>query len=204
MHDVRESNYCMRTAFCWQVFTVEILLVHRTVLDWTRWHVSCQIGLGGEWTTKLARLVTCMSCVETFVTGIKIESSDQSLFWEPIKGSRWPPNCGSRMCGCNLTFDPWKIKWSRVSEGNDQAYFLLIKKPDCGLVANAFKPNISEVASLGYRGHACMSLHRSNCCAAILIGKMDSFNWTCILAHRTPCASNDPTNSIPSLYRYIH
>ena len=33
-----------------------------------------------------------MSCVEAFVTGIKIESSHQSPFGGLIKGSRWFPN----------------------------------------------------------------------------------------------------------------
>ena len=33
-------------------------------------------------------VVTYMSRVEAFLTGIKIESSDQNLFSEPIKGSR--------------------------------------------------------------------------------------------------------------------
>ena len=33
-------------------------------------------------------IVTCMSCVEPFATGIKIESSDQSPFGGPTKGSR--------------------------------------------------------------------------------------------------------------------
>ena len=32
-------------------------------------------------------VVTYMSCVEAFATGIKIESSDQSPFGVPIKGS---------------------------------------------------------------------------------------------------------------------
>ena len=38
-------------------------------------------------------VVTYMSRVEAFATGIKIESSDQSPLGGPIKGSRWPPNC---------------------------------------------------------------------------------------------------------------
>ena len=38
-------------------------------------------------------VVTYMSRVEAFATAIKIESSDQSPFGGPIKGSRWPPNC---------------------------------------------------------------------------------------------------------------
>ena len=39
------------------------------------------------------RVVTYMSRVEAFATGIKVESSDQSSFWWLIKGSRWPPIC---------------------------------------------------------------------------------------------------------------
>lgn len=43
--------------------------------------------------------------LKRFVTRMKIESSVQSLFWEPIKGSRVKIN-GSRMRGYNLTFQP--------------------------------------------------------------------------------------------------
>ena len=43
-------------------------------------------------------VVARMSRVEAFATRIKIEPSDQSPFWEPIKGSR--------TCSSNLTFDP--------------------------------------------------------------------------------------------------
>ena len=56
-----------------------------------------------------------MSCVEVFATGIKIESSNQRP-----KGSRIAK---IKTCGCNLTFNPLKIKCSRASEGNDQAIF---------------------------------------------------------------------------------
>ena len=61
-----------------------------------------------------------MSCVEVLATGVKIESSNQRPFWGPIKGSRIAK---IKTHGCNLTFDPLKIKWSRASEGKDQAIF---------------------------------------------------------------------------------
>ena len=61
--------------------------------------------------------------VEVLVTGIKIESSNQRPFWGPIKGSRIAKINRSRTHGCNLTFDPLKIKCSRASEGNNQAIF---------------------------------------------------------------------------------
>ena len=52
-----------------------------------------------------------MSCVEAFVTGIKIESGNQSAFggWSRDQGSlRVPKINRSRMYCCSLTFDPWK------------------------------------------------------------------------------------------------
>ena len=53
--------------------------------------------------------------VEVLATRIKIESSNRRPFWGLIKGSR--------IHGCNLTFDPLKIKCSKASEGNNQAIF---------------------------------------------------------------------------------
>ena len=64
-----------------------------------------------------------MSHVEVLVTGIKIESSNQRPFWGLIKESRIAKINRSRTHGCNLTFDPLKIKCSRASEGNNQAIF---------------------------------------------------------------------------------
>ena len=64
-----------------------------------------------------------MSRVEVLATGIKIESSNQRPFWGPIKGSRIAKINRSRTHGCNLTFNPLKIKCSRASEGNNQAIF---------------------------------------------------------------------------------
>ena len=54
---------------------------------------------------------------------LAIESSDQRPFWGAIKGLTIAKIYGSRTHGCNLTFDPLKIKHSRASEGNDQAIF---------------------------------------------------------------------------------
>ena len=78
-----------------------------------------------------------MSRVEAFATGIKIESSDQTPFWRPIKGSRWPRAAKinrSRVRSCNLTFDPENqaIKSLRRERSSNQAHFLLIKHFDCG------------------------------------------------------------------------
>ena len=70
-----------------------------------------------------------MSRVEAFATGIKIESSNQSPFWGPIKGSKTAKINGSRTHDCNMTFDPLKIKCSRAPEGNNQA----IKHTFCSL-----------------------------------------------------------------------
>ena len=66
-----------------------------------------------------------MSRVEVLATGIKIESSNQRLFWGPImiKGSRIAKINRSRTHSCNLTFAPLKIKCSKASEGNNQAIF---------------------------------------------------------------------------------
>ena len=72
-------------------------------------------------------VVTYMSRVEAFATGIKIESSDQSPFGGPIKDRddlRTAKNQLSRTHGCNVTFDPWK--------SSDQAHLLPIKKLDRG------------------------------------------------------------------------
>ena len=75
-----------------------------------------------------------MSHVEVFVTmQITIESSDQSPFWgwSRDEGDLWAGKIIKLgTCGCNLTFDPLKIKSSRASEGNDQAHFLPIKNLD--------------------------------------------------------------------------
>ena len=59
--------------------------------------------------------------VEVLATGIKIESSNQR---GPIKGSRIAKINRSRTHGCNLTFDPLKIKCSRASKRNNQAIFV--------------------------------------------------------------------------------
>ena len=47
--------------------------------------------------------VKCMSCVEAFANGIKIESSDQSPFQEPIK---FTSELRTRTHDSNLTFNP--------------------------------------------------------------------------------------------------
>ena len=61
--------------------------------------------------------------VEVLATGIKIESSNQRPFWGLIKGSRIAKINQSRTHGCNLTFDPLKIKSSRATKGKNQAIF---------------------------------------------------------------------------------
>ena len=58
----------------------------------------------------LQGVVTYMSCVEAFATGIKIESSDQSPFggWSRNQGDlQTAKNQQWRTHGYNLTFDPW-------------------------------------------------------------------------------------------------
>ena len=97
-----------------------------------------------------------MSCVEVLATGIKIESSNQRPFWGPIKGSRIAKINRSRTHGCNLTFDPLKIKCSRASEGNNQAIFGDQKlDPSC-------KPDMSNGAVdnplPSMDGHSCFVL----------------------------------------------
>ena len=61
-----------------------------------------------------------MSRVEAFATRIKIESSDQSPFLradQRIKITFWTAKIKeSKMCTCNLAFDPQKIKQSKVLE----------------------------------------------------------------------------------------
>ena len=53
-------------------------------------HQSCMYtGIA----TACQGVVTYMSRVEAFATGIKTESSDQGPFEGPIKRSRQPPNC---------------------------------------------------------------------------------------------------------------
>ena len=47
----------------------------------------------------------------------QIESSDQSPFWEPIKGSRLPPNCDNQMIKNHESNSTIKIKQSRAFEG---------------------------------------------------------------------------------------
>ena len=52
-------------------------------------HVCVLRGHALQWSSlALQGVVTYMSHVEAFATGIKIESSDESPFWGPIKGSR--------------------------------------------------------------------------------------------------------------------
>ena len=60
-------------------------------------------------------VVASMSRVETFVTRIKI------AFLESRSRDQGDLRTGSRTLGCNLTFEPLKIKRSRVSEENDRA-----------------------------------------------------------------------------------
>jgi len=68
-------------------------------------------------------VVTYMSPVEAFATGIKMESSNQCSFWELIKGSRWtlsdqyqPINTREAL-QCFVLWNPEK---SSPLEGNDQ------------------------------------------------------------------------------------
>ena len=81
-------------------------------------------------------VVTYMSHVEAFATGIKIESSDQSPFWGRSRDQgvlRAARINGSRMCGCNLTLDPENqlpIKSLRRERSSNQAHFLPIKHFD--------------------------------------------------------------------------
>ena len=78
-------------------------------------------------------VVTYTSRVEAFAT--KIKPSVQSLFESQSRDeSKLRTANESKTCGCNLTFDPLKTKWSRASEGNDQEikHTLLIKNLDLG------------------------------------------------------------------------
>ena len=73
--------------------------------------------------------------IEAFATGIKIESSDQSPFGRPIKGSRWPQNCKKQVQGHTATIWPLTlgnqvIKSVRKERWSNQVHFLLIKKLD--------------------------------------------------------------------------
>ena len=68
----------------------------------------------------LQGVVTYMSCVEAFATGIKIESSDQS----PLGGQsrdqgdlQTAKNQRSRTCSSNVTFDPWKSSDQEPQKG---------------------------------------------------------------------------------------
>ena len=72
------------------------------------------------------------------MTGIKIESSDQSPFWELIKRSRPSPNYeNQRIKNAQFQFDLWPVKkWSDQELlkrwSSDQAHFLPIKNLDPG------------------------------------------------------------------------
>ena len=57
--------------------------------------------------------------VEVLATRIKIESSNQRPFWGPIKGSRITKINQLRTRGCNLTFDPLKIKSLRRKQSSN-------------------------------------------------------------------------------------
>jgi len=57
------------------------------IYDYIRERDKAQLKLG-ECAWLLQRVVTYRSPVEAFATGIKMESSDQHSFLEPIKGSR--------------------------------------------------------------------------------------------------------------------
>ena len=80
-------------------------------------------------------VVNYASHVKVFGTRIKIQSSDESPFWEPIKGSsnlRTVKIKGSRRHASNLTFDHKNqlIKCFKKGWTSDQAQFLLIKNHD--------------------------------------------------------------------------
>ena len=66
----------------------------------------------------LQGIVTYMSRVAALVTGIKIESSDQTPFWRLIKGSRFAKINGSRTHSYNLTFDSLKIYSGALRTGS--------------------------------------------------------------------------------------
>ena len=72
-----------------------------------------------------------MSRVEVFTTEIKIESSDQSPFWEPIKRLMLPPNYeNQRIKNVWLQFDLWPIKNQAIKSfrwSSDQAQFFWSK-----------------------------------------------------------------------------
>ena len=71
-----------------------------------------------SWDLSLTRgshlYVWCRSACDRDQNWIKQSSADQGDFWTAKIN-------GSRTHGCNLTFDPLKIKHSRTSEGNNQA-----------------------------------------------------------------------------------
>ena len=64
-----------------------------------------------------------MFCVQAFATMIKIELSDQSPFWGPIKVTSELLKLIDQEHGAPIDFDPLKIKCSRVSERNDQVTY---------------------------------------------------------------------------------
>ena len=71
-----------------------------------------------------------MSCVEAFATGVKIESSDQSLF--EIQSSDQGNTSRNKIARLQFELYPEKIEWSRAlgfrrERSSDQAHFYLIK-----------------------------------------------------------------------------
>ena len=78
--------------------------------------------------------VPCISVCERD----QIESSDQLRFLEPIKGSRWPPNCENQQIKNTwLQFDLWPIKNQAIKRfgrewSSKQACFMMIKNHDSG------------------------------------------------------------------------
>ena len=71
-----------------------------------------------------------MSHLEAFATGIKIESSDQSLLGGRSRdqGGLWiAKNQQSRTHDCNVTFDPWKSHNQESQKGTIKRSSILFK-----------------------------------------------------------------------------
>ena len=101
------------------------------------------------------RVVTYISRVEAFVTRIKIESSNQSPFWELIRVASEPWKSKLyriKTYSYNLTFDLLKIKRSRDLEGNNQAIkYSFCQSKRLILVANTSTGDMHNLSTMSYK-----------------------------------------------------
>ena len=100
-------------------------------------------------------VITCRSCVEMFMTRLKLNQAIKVLLesWSRDEYDLWTPKINeSIMHGCNLTFEPLKIKSFRREQSSNQTHSSLIKNLDpshktCGIYRPLIQGNVHNWAN---------------------------------------------------------